>query len=424
MIRHLMKGLVRDRHRSLFPVMIVAAGVSISILMFCFMDGMLDDMIRSSARLDTGHLKVVTKGYNELISQLPNDLAVRDSDSLIGQLRREYPGMEWTGRIKFGGLLDFPDENGETRAQGPAMGFAADLIGEGSKEPGRLHLESALVRGRLPSSPGEILVSEEFASRLGVETGETATLIGSTAYGSMAVHNFVLVGTVRFGIAPLDRNTIIADISDVQYALDMEGAVSEILGFYPNMIFNSGDATAMAKAFNAKQEDQDGEMTPVMLTLRDQNGLGMMLDLGKMRSTIIIAIFIFVMSIVLWNTGLMSGIRRYGEFGVRLAIGESKRHVYLTLIGEAVLVGLTGTAIGTVTGLSFSYFLQEVGWDISGMLQGSSVMMSNVMRARVSLAGGLIGLIPGLAATILGASFSGANIFRRQTSQLFKELEV
>ena len=50
MIRHLMKGLLRDRHRSLFPVMIVAAGVSISILMFCFMDGMIDDMVRSSAR--------------------------------------------------------------------------------------------------------------------------------------------------------------------------------------------------------------------------------------------------------------------------------------------------------------------------------------------------------------------------------------
>jgi putative ABC transport system permease protein len=419
-----MKGLLRDRHRSLFPVMIVAAGVSISILMFCFMDGMIDDMVRSSARLDTGHLKVVTKGYNELISQLPNDLAVRDCDSVIAQLRSEYPEMEWTGRIKFGGLLDFPDEKGETRAQGPAMGFAADLIGGGSKELERLNLESALVRGRLPSSPGEILVSEEFAARLGVDTGDTATLIGSTAYGSMAVQNFVLVGTVRFGIAPLDRNTIIADISDVQYALDMEGAASEILGFYSNMIFDAEDAVAKAEAFNTARSGRDDDMTPLMLTLRDQNGLGMMLDLMKMRSTIIIVLFIFVMSIVLWNTGLMSGIRRYGEFGVRLAIGESKPHVYFTLIGEAVLVGLAGTAIGTVVGLSFSYFLQEVGWDITGMLQGSSVMMSNVMRARVSLAGGLIGLIPGLAATILGASFSGANIFRRQTSQLFKELEV
>ena len=424
MIRHLMKGLLRDRHRSLFPVMIVAAGVSVSILMYCFMDGMVDDMVRSSARLDTGHLKIITRGYNELVSQVPNDLAMKDSDAMMELLRSDYPDMEWTGRIKFGGLLDFPDENGETKAQGPTIGFAADLLGDGSKEISRLNLESALVRGRLPSSPGEIIVSEDFAARLGVEVGETATLIGSTAYGSMAVYNFVLVGTVRFGIAPLDRNTMIADISDVRYALDMEGATSEILGYYPNMLFDAGDASEKADAFNVAREGLDGDMTPLMLTLRDQNGLGIMLDLMMMRSTIIITIFIVVMSIVLWNTGLMSGIRRYGEFGVRLAIGESKPHVYVTLIAEAFLVGLAGTAIGTVIGLSFSYFLQEVGWDVTGMLQGSSVMMSNVMRARVSFTGGIIGLIPGLAATILGASFSGTNIFRRQTSQLFKELEV
>jgi putative ABC transport system permease protein len=332
--------------------------------------------------------------------------------------------MEWTGRIKFGGLLDFPDENGETKAQGPAIGFAADLLGEGSKEAERLNLENALVRGRLPSSSGEILVSDDFAARLGVEVGETATLIGSTAYGSMAVHNFILVGTVRFGVAPLDRNTMIADIADVRFALDMEGTTSEILGYYPGMMFDRTDAEAKAAEFNASREGKGDDFTLTMLALTDQNGLGMMLDLAWMRSSIIITIFIVVMSIVLWNTGLMSGIRRYGEFGVRLAIGESKPHVYFTLIGEAVLVGLAGTAIGSVIGLSFSYFLQEVGWDITGMLQGSSVMMSNVMRARVSVTGGMIGLIPGLAATIFGAMFSGANIFRRQTAQLFKELEV
>ena len=116
MIRHLMKGLLRDRHRSLFPVMIVAAGVSVSILMYCFMDGMVDDMVRSSARLDTGHLKIITRGYNELVSQVPNDLAMKDSDAMMELLRSDYPDMEWTGRIKFGGLLDFPDENGETKA--------------------------------------------------------------------------------------------------------------------------------------------------------------------------------------------------------------------------------------------------------------------------------------------------------------------
>jgi len=281
----------------------------------------------------------------------------------------------------------------------------------------------SLVRGRLPAAPNEILVSDEFAERLGVQIGETATLIGSTAYGSMAVHNFTLVGTVRFGIAPLDRNTVVADIEDVRYALDMQGMTAEILGFFRSTVYDDETAERVAADFNRGRPTGDPAAL-IMLTLREQGGIGQMLDMARSRSSIIIAIFIVIMSIVLWNTGLMSGIRRYGELGVRLAIGESHGHVFWTLIAESVLVGIAGTVVGTVIGISFSYFLQEVGWDVSGMMRGSSVMMSNVIRARVTVVTWLIGLIPGMAATILGAVFSGSGVFRRETSRLFKELEV
>ncbi|MDD3642938.1 MAG: FtsX-like permease family protein [Candidatus Krumholzibacteria bacterium] len=423
MIRFLLKGIVRDRHRSFFPVLIVTLGVAVTTVMHAFMDGMADEMVRNMARLDSGHVKVVTRGYGEIVSQIPNDLAIRSADSVMAALEARYPGMEWTPRIKFGGLLDFPDSTGETRAQGPAAGFAADLLGEGSGEIARLNLAQSLVRGRLPSSPNEILVSDEFASRLGVEIGGTATLIGSTAYGSMAVHNFRLAGTIRFGIAPLDRNMLIADIADVRYALDMEDMTAEILGFFPTTVYDDGAAELLADDFNGERPS-GGPAGLRMLTLRGQGGIGQMLDMARSRSAIIIAVFIVIMSIVLWNTGLMSGIRRYGELGVRLALGESHRHVYGTLIAESILIGIGGTAAGAAIGLAVSYFLQEVGWDISGMMRGSSVMMSNVIRARVTPATWMIGLIPGMAATILGAVFSGSGIFRRETSRLFKELEV
>ncbi len=70
-----------------------------------------------------------------------------------------------------------------------------------------------------------------------------------------------------------------------------------------------------------------------------------------------------IMSIVIWNTSLMSGIRRYGEVGVRLAIGEPKGHVYGSLLVESLMIAIIGSAIGTAVGLGFSYLLQEVGRD-------------------------------------------------------------
>jgi putative ABC transport system permease protein len=424
MTRFLFKGLLRDRNRSTFPIIIVLLGVAISVLMYCFMLGVMDDALRSNARLDTGHVKIMTRGFMEISRQLPNDLGLTGVRGMIDELERDHPGLGWTPRIRFGGLLDIPDEQGETRTQGPVFGIAADLLSPGSMEPELLNLERALIRGRLPEAPGEILVSEEFAQNLDAGIGETATLISATSTGSMAIHNFMIAGTIRFGMDALDRNTMIADIADVRYALDMVDGASEILGFFPNLVYNDMRATEIAGNFNAGFRNPGDDFSPVMVTLYEQNGLGDYMTTAMQRISIILFAFFFVMCLVLWNAGLMAGIRRYGEIGVRLAIGESKPHVYGSLLVESFLVGIVGSIIGTAVGLGVSYYLQEVGWDISGMMQGSNMIMTNVMRAKITPVSYYIGFIPGLLATLLGSAISGVVVFRRRTARLFKELEA
>jgi putative ABC transport system permease protein len=137
-----------------------------------------------------------------------------------------------------------------------------------------------------------------------------------------------------------------------------------------------------------------------------------------------VVMFIGIMSIVIWNAGLMSGIRRYSEIGVRLAIGESKGHVYGSLLVESVMIGIVGSLVGTVLGLFFSYLLQEIGVDVSAIMQGATMMISNVIRARVTPVAAVIGFVPGLLGTVLGTMMAGIGIFKRQTAQLFKELEA
>ncbi len=424
MIKFLFKGLFRDRQRSLFPALIVIGGTMMTVLTYCYLLGFGDDSVKNNALMDTGHVKIMTRAYHDLMSQVPNDLALNNTGELLDTLDREYPDLNWAPRIKFGGLLDFPDGEGDTRAQGPVMGIALDILNPDSGEIERMNLRDALVRGALPKSPGEILISEEFARNLDVNIGDMATLIGATANGSMAIQNFTVTGTLRFGVGPMDQNAVIADIADIQYALDMENSVAEILGFFPNLIYRKEAADAITADFNDRYCDQGDEYSPYMVTLRTQNGLGELLDLMDQRIYMTIFVFISIMSIILWNTGLMSGIRRYGEVGVRLAIGESKGEVYRSLIYESILIGIAGSIVGTLIGLGFSYYLQEVGMDFSNMMKGSDMLMSGVFRAKITPAAFFLGFIPGLAATVLGSMISGIGIFRRQTSQLFTELET
>lgn len=423
MIKFLIKGLLRDRSRSLFPVLTVSAGVFLTVFFYCFMQGVFSDFVNTSAKFDTGHVKIMTRAYNELAGQIPNDLAILEVEELLEQLRDREEKMDWVPRIRFGGLLDIPDDKGETRAQGPVMGLGVDLFNPESPEKEILNLKDAIVQGNLPQKRNEILITDEFARKLDVKLGETATLISSTMYGSMAIYNFRVAGIIRFGMTALDKGTVIADIEDVRVALDMADGASEILGYSRDMVYAEDVMLKLAEEFNNKFSQEDDEFSPIMLSLSEQ-GLGDYLNLAKYFGGIIVGVFVIAMSIVLWNSGLLNGLRRYGEIGIRLAMGEPKGTLYRRMIYESIAIGLFGSIVGTLFGLAISYYLQHVGWDIGSMLQKSDVFISNIMRARVTTTSYYIGFLPGLFASVLGTMFAGIGIYKRQTSQLFKELEV
>ena len=94
------------------------------------------------------------------------------------------------------------------------------------------------------------------------------------------------------------------------------------------------------------------------------------------------------------------------------------------MVLESVMVGIAGSIIGTAIGLGVSYYMQVKGLDISSMMRNSTMISAGTMRAHVTWLSYVLGFLPGLFAPILGTLFAGVGIYRRQTSQLFKELEV
>ncbi|HKJ67644.1 MAG TPA: hypothetical protein VKA68_06775, partial [bacterium] len=314
-------GLIRDRSRSLFPLIVASIGVLLTVFVYSFIQGELYGIITSNADFHTGHVKVITRAYAGQIEQAPNDLALLEIDELQKNLARQFPEIQWTPRTHFGGLLDIPDEQGETRAQGPAAGMAVDLLNPSSGEIDRLDVRGGLIRGHLPQGPFEILVSDEFARDLEIDTGNQATLISSGMYGGMAMQNFEVVGTVHFGVQAMDRGGLIADISGIQATLNMEDGTGELLGYFKDGRYEQERVNAVVQKFEKLYGSTEGECAPTILKLTDQNDLDSMLAYVDVVSGIMVFIFVLVMSVVLWNAGLMGTLRRYGEYGVRLAIG-------------------------------------------------------------------------------------------------------
>ena len=422
MIKFIIRGILRDK--SIIPIAVISVGVMVTVMMSGFLEGVFSDVINQNAKLDTGHVKIMTKPYAENKEQLPNDLALLGINELIDSLNLNYPDLIWTPRIKFGGIMDVPDASGNTKLQGPGIGLAISILSEESGELQRLQLNKSLKKGRLPKRSGEIILSDNYATKLNISPGEKITFFGSTMEGSMVFQSYEMTGTVEFGSPLMDKGTFIIDIRDAQNMLDMKNGTGELLGYFKDDKYDDQKALVIAENFNAKFQESKDEYAPVMFTLKDQNGLRESLDMGDAFSGIFIFIFILAMSLVLWNTGLIGGLRRYNEFGIRLALGESKNNVFKLLLIEASVIGLIGSIIGTSLGLVFCYYLQEVGIDISKDVANSTIIMPSVMRAYVTSDLFYIGFIPGLFSMLFGTALAGRGIYKRETARLFKELEV
>ena len=484
MIRFLAKGLVRDRSRSLFPLLAIIITVTLVIFGIGFMEGAMNNFLQSTAVISSGHVKVVTKAYKKESNQLPNDLALFDTKNIIQTLSDMYPDYFWTPRITFGGLLDVPDKNGETKEQAPVFALGIDFFSEKSRQVEIWELEKCLISGRLPKDRDDALVSTKLAKQLGIGSGSSITLIGSTMDNAFTTYNFNVVGTFNLYKGQTDRQMMLVDISGARQALDMEDAASEILGYHNSLYYHDEEAVTIRKHFNITYSDSiaqilrneeskdilsymngwneintieksklpqqrsnalfDNQMydnseewgelsvedpsiyTPTMVALRDGSQLATMVDFSNVAMGVMAGIFLVIVMIVLWNMGLMNGLRRYGEIGLRLAIGESKGQVYRSMVNEAVLIGFVGTLIGTIFGISLTYYVQEFGIDYSEAINqlSTTMVMPNVFYAKVTPELYYIGFIPGVLATVLGTMLAGLAIYKREMSQLFKELET
>ncbi len=419
MIKFIFRGVLRDRTRTLFPFLTVAIGVGLAVFLDAYLRGTTDSMFNTTARLVCGHLMVTTSAGAHAGEYATPELALLDVTPRQQELENSYPEVVWTPRIRFGGIIDIPDSTGMTRAQVPVSGMAVDLS-PGGIEHKLLRLDRILVRGKTPRNTKQILLSEQLSQRLGLNPGDRLTLITMTADGGMAIADFTLAGTIRFGITALDRSVLLDSIADLRQTLGLPDGATEILGFFKNGVYNDRRAINISRHYNARHTHPD-EFSPLLRPLREASGMGQLIDIVANATGLILTIFIIAMAVVLWNAGLINSLRRYNEIGIRLALGESSRDIYLSLLAEAFFIGLLGSTAGTLLGLGAGFYMQRVGLNISGMMRNATVLIDDVLRARIAPVTFFIGFIPGLFATLLGNAISGLAVFRRQTAQLTKE---
>ncbi len=432
MIRWLLKGIMRDKTRSLFPLIVVTVGVTLLIFLLGFMEGSFVGMLDISAKLDTGQLRFVNKPFYDEEHLNPLDRSLAAQNQTLQWLKEKGdPRIQWAPRIRWGAIMDVPDEKGETRSQTPVIGMAIQMLDKNSPERERLSLEKSLVAGAIPSRPMEMLVGYKLAETLELKLDDTVTLLGQNFDGGMATDNYKVVGFIRFGVTAMDKKMALIDLADAQRTFYMEDMVTDFLGYLPLGVGYKEydrlkeDLISHLAAFKKNPpREWASDDEPIILSVLDQRNLRELAVKFELVDDIMIGVFTFIMILVLWNAGLLNGVHRYGEMGLLLAMGETHNKLIALMALEAFMIGLLGSIAGCLIGGGVVYYLQEVGLSMGSVFEQTGLMMSDVIRARISLYAFVFAVIPGVAASVLGNLIANLAIYQRSEANLFRELEA
>ena len=432
MIVFLFRGIFRDKSRFLFPISIVTIGVALVVALVGFMEGVFMGMIDMTANLDTGHLRLVNKPFYDEEHLRPLDRSLAAQKETLKWLKQNTnPAIKWAPRIRWGALLDVPDKNGNTRSQTPVVGMALDLKSSDSFEVKRLRLVESLLKGKLPLGKNEMVIGNQLAQSLKVSLGQSITLLGQSFDGGLVADNYTVVGFVKFGVTAMDKKMVLIDLIDAQNTFYMEDTVTDWLGYFPPS-FNFTNYVDVKNKINfnlnvwtkSPPKDWAKDDIPITLSILDQQNIGSMVKTFTLIKSFVVGIFTFLMMLVLWNAGVLSGIHRYGEMGLRLAFGEPHWKLISTLAIEGLFIGILGSIVGCIIGGTFTWYLQDIGLNMGDAFSKSGLMINDVVRARLSLEGFIQGIIPGIFSSVTGTLVASLAIFKRSEANLFRELEA
>ncbi len=370
-----LRNLARFGRRTLLTSTLITLGI-VSVLLFIAIAGSFKAMmIGQFTDAVLGHIEVHRKGYVASIDNLPLNLNMQPA--MVGRVEQALKKLDaveaYSNRVKLGAMFSNFTETSSIRINGidPQAEVATTpmlpgRIVEGSKQGPVL-------------KRGEILIPLLLARGMKVKVGDTIVLVATNRDGSVNGKTFTVRGILESVSGPSGRDGYI-QIDDARELLRMKDAeVSEIAIRLKNPAQLDQVYAQLSKEL-ADVTNKDGKPVLEVHTWAD---LSPFASVARMIDLLTLFIKIMLVSIVLvsiMNVMVMAVYERIREIGTIAAIGTPPRRILSLFLAEGLLLGVGGTALGTVIALAIIYALNI--WKITfnfGMQQG--LVLSPAIRA-------------------------------------------
>jgi len=318
---------------SLVSIIGIAIGVAALIIALALMNGFQGD-IRNKILTSTAHIMI-----NNIIGD-----GFDGYEELVKEIKTRVPGVVTASPVVFGTVL----VKGTGRNIAGAVLRGVDM-GAPDKEP----WVDKLRKGELPLQKRQLIMGAEIASKLGLTDGLGCTVITPLPILSPTgiipkTRRMVVSGIFKTGLYEMDQGTVITNLKEAQKLFALDDRISYIQIYLRDMF----DADAAAERLK--------EIVPPNLSVITWKDLNAPLYSAlKMEKTVLF--FTLTLIIIVASLNIVAGlvllvIQKIKDIGILLSYGAAKETIRRIFFIQGGIIGIVGTFIGAVVGLTFCYF--------------------------------------------------------------------
>lgn len=396
-----LRNIFRNRRRTALNLFMIASGVASILLFEGFTKDLVESLRETTIKTQTSHIQIANTKFWESEVKKPKEGLLKDYPALLKEIRSNPLVTSAAGRLSFYGLVSTKDQSVSAR------GITFDATLEKDRGEGFKFTEGHLLT---MDNPFQMMIGKGLAKRLGVKTGDSITVIANTFEGVINAIDVEICGLFQTGIAEFDDLTFLIPLISAQLLLDTKN-VEQILVSLADTAATDTVVRALRAKFRAGSPDV--KVKPWYQVSKLYNQIS-----GFLRvQNLLIALLIAVLTLcAISNTIGMSVFERTGEIGTIRALGETQSSVVKQFLREGVLLGVLGSFIGLVAGVTIAAILNSLGIEI--IMPGAS----SVLKVHVSLfvSAFLAGLGLSLFASTMAAFLSSWRASRLEISDALR----
>jgi ABC-type lipoprotein release transport system permease subunit len=364
------RDLGRNRRRSFFSSLAVAMGLALLLLVAAFIQGEMGGAINSAIRLQSGHLQVRMKSYDESKTSLQWEDLVENPDQIAQKIAALAPVKVATPRLFASGFVSVLDESAGAR-----------IIGIDPLSEANAPYREGLVSGEFltPDDRQGLLIGKPIADKLGLKVGDQVSLSVNTSNGDVAEQPFTIRGIYTTKTSGFDTINVFLPLAKAQTIVQAENHASTIFVLLKDI--SQTDAVVTALQNPNYQVLSWTKMNELIIQTE---------DLANGYISILYLIVLGVTATVIINTLIMSVFERTREIGILSALGMKGRRIMALFLAESSLLAVGGILMGLILGLlviayftKFGFFIGNFG--LTGILITDTIYTDLTLKDTVTL---------------------------------------